>query len=363
MRSFSFAVAVFLLLCPLTFAEKSGALQIYSIDVEGGQSTLIVTPSGQSLLVDTGWADENGRDAGRIVSAAKLAGVKRIDYLLITHYHRDHVGGVTQLASRMPIGTFVDHGRNQEDSDVTRKDYAAYEQLLAKQNAKHIVAKPGDRIPFKDVEVEILAGAGEHITAALPGAGENNPSCGSEPAPPEDISENARSLGFILKYGQFSFLDLGDLNKKKESDLVCPKNLIGKVDLFLVSHHGLDQSNSKALVNAIHSRVAIMNNGAHKGGSPAAWQAVEDSGVEDLWQLHYAVDSNAGHNAPSRLIANVDDSDGNYLKVTAQRDGSFAVLNSRNQFMKRYASAGKQSSVSRDFDFSRANGFAFLDSL
>jgi beta-lactamase superfamily II metal-dependent hydrolase len=341
MRSFWLAIAVFLVLCASTSAQTrksdaGNALQIFSIDVEGGQATLIVGPSGESLLVDTGWAAENGRDADRIASAAKLAGIKQIDYLLITHYHHDHVGGVTQLASRIPIGTFVDHGPNLEDSDVTRNDYAAYEQLLAKEKARHIVVKPGDRVPMKDVEIQILTGAGEHISAALQGAGEANPSCESEPTPPEDTTENSRSLGFILKYGDFSFLDLGDLTKKKELDLVCPKNLIGKVDLFLVSHHGLDQSNSKALVNAIHSRVAIMNNGAHKGGSPSAWQAVEDSGVEDLWQLHYAVDSNAAHNAPSNFIANQGDSDGSYLRVTARQDGSFEILNSRNQFQKRY---------------------------
>lgn len=349
MGSSAITVAVLLLVSALTFAQTSKpashagtALQIYSVDVEGGQATLIVSPSGESLLVDTGWADANGRDADRILSAAKLAGIKQIDYLLITHYHHDHVGGVTQLADRVNIGTFIDHGPNLEDSDVTRSDYATYGQLLAKQNARHLVVKPGDRIPIKYVDILILTGAGEHVSAAMPGAGEANPSCGSEPAAPEDATENSRSLGFILTYGEFRFLDLGDLTKKKELDLVCPANLIGKVDLFLVSHHGLDQSNSKALANAIHPRVAIMNNGAHKGGSPSAWQAVEDSGVEDLWQLHYAVDSNAAHNSPSKLIANVGDSDGNYLKVTAQTDGSFEILNSRNQFAKRYLIRNEQ---------------------
>jgi beta-lactamase superfamily II metal-dependent hydrolase len=357
MRPLSFAVAVLLLLWAITAsAQTTGAtsrgaaeLQIYAIDVEGGQATLIVAPSGQSLLVDTGWDGFENRDADRITSAAKLAGIKQIDYLLITHYHRDHVGGVTQLADRMKIGTFIDHGPNQEDTEVTRSNYAAYEQLLAKLKPKHIVAKPGDRIPIKGLDLTMLAAAGEHVSNPMPGAGEPNPTCDSEPASPDDTSENARSLGFVLKYGEFRFLDLGDLPKKKEMDLVCPKNLIGKVDLFLMTHHGLDESNSKALANAIGARVAIMNNGPHKGGSPNAWQAVEDSGVEDLWQLHYAMDSNAGHNSPSKLIANINESDGNYIKVTVRPDGSFAVLNSRNQFEKKYPPARKQSSARRDF--------------
>ncbi len=310
---------------------------MYFIDVEGGQSTLIVTPSGQSLLIDTGWPGNDGRDADRIMGAAHQAGLKQIDYVLITHYHRDHVGGVPQLVDGIKVGTFIDHGPNMEDSDVTRTDYAAYEKAIA--GHAHVVVKPGWGLPINGIEVHVLTAAGEHIDEPLPGAGEANPYCASEPTPAVDPSENARSVGVLVTYGHFRFLDLGDLTRKKELELACPNDMIGTVDLFLVSHHGLDQSNSKALVWALHPRVAVMNNGARKGGSPAAWQIVHDSpGLEDLWQLHYAEESDHEHNVAADHIANVKENcEGKSLKVVAEADGSFTLTNSRTGQEKTYA--------------------------
>jgi competence protein ComEC len=317
-------------------SAKTKPLRIYSIDVEGGQSTLIVGPQGQSLLVDTGWPGFQGRDAARIAATVKAAGLKRIDYVLITHFHRDHVGGVTQLVERVKVGEFVDHGPNQEDSADTREDYAAYQKLI--EHRAHVSLKPGQGLPFVGIRVQVLTAAGEHIEDPLPGAGEANPYCAGEAEAPVDTSENARSLGLLVTYGKFRFLDLGDLTKRKELELMCPNNRIGTVDLFLVSHHGFDQSNSRALVDAVHPRVAIMNNGAHKGGSPAAWQTVHDSpGLEDLWQLHYAVEGGKDHNVNEKMIANVDESsDGHGIEVSADSDGSFTVVNSRNGFRKAY---------------------------
>ena len=334
--AFVLSGSFWLALTPAAWAGQK-PLQIYSIDVEGGQSTLIVSPSGQSILVDAGWADFKGRDADRIAAAAKAAKVKRIDYLVITHYHGDHVGGVTQLAEQMKIGTFVDHGPNQENSGDTRKNYEAYEKLV--KHAPHAVVRAGDGLPVKGISVEVLTAAGGHLSRPLPGAGEANPYCSAEPEPPVDTSENAQSLGLLITYGKFRFLDMGDLTKRKELELVCPNNPIGTVDLFLVSHHGMDSSNSKALVWAVHPRVAIMNNGAHKGGSPAAWQIVHDSpGLEDLWQLHYAVAGGQEHNVAERFIANPEEKGdaGNYIKVTAEPDGTFTVINERNQYRKTY---------------------------
>jgi len=324
----------------LTFAGGALAkapkpLQIYFIDVEGGQATLVVSPSRESMLIDTGWPDINGRDAERIVRAAKAAKIKQIDYVLITHYHRDHVGGVTQLAERMKIVTFVDHGPNLEDSDAAREDYAAYEKVVAK--ARRIMVRAGDGIPIKGLTVRVLTAAGEHIADPLPGAGEANMYCDSEPDAPPDPSENARSLGVLITYGKFRFIDLGDLTKKKELELACLNNLVGKVDLYLVTHHGLDQSNAKAIVWGLHPRVAIMNNGAHKGGSPEAWQTVHDSpGLEDLWQLHYAEDAGKEHNTGEKFIANSGGKDGNYINVAADPDGRFTVENSGNRFRREY---------------------------
>jgi competence protein ComEC len=325
-----------LLVLPLVWAKASKALQIYFIDVEGGQATLIVSPLGGSLLIDTGWPDENGRDANRIMAAAKAAGVARLDYVLITHFHRDHVGGVPQLADRIHIGTFIDHGTLQEDSPVTNEDFAAYQKVLPR--AKHILAKPGEAIPLAGVGVRVLTSATAHIAAALPGAGQPNPYCAAEPEAPADPTENQQSVGVLVTFGQFRFIDLGDLTKRREIELVCPNNLVGSVDLYLTTHHGWDQSNAKAIVDALHPRVAIMNNGAKKGGSPSVWQIVHDSpGLQDLWQLHFSEEGGPAHNVAEPMIANPQGDDlGKYLEVTALANGTFTVQNSRNGVSKTY---------------------------
>ena len=337
MRFLVHFVAVILLSGLATAQKSTGSMQIYSIDVEGGQSTLIVSPSGESMLIDTGWAGFEGRDAERIAAAAKSAGVKRIDYVVITHYHRDHVGGVAQLAEKMPVGTFVDHGANTEDSDQTRSLYTEYEKVLERTKSRHLVVKPGDMIPIKGLEVKVLAAAGKVIESGVAKA-EPNGLCASEPKVEEDKTENAASVGMVVTYGKFRLLDLGDLTKKKELELVCPQNRIGQVDLLIVSHHGLSASNSRAFVHAVRPRVAIMNNGPHKGANPEAWQIVHDSpDLEDLWQLHYADDSDKAHNVDAKLIANNDDNvEGNYVKAVARKDGSFAMVNSGNGFEKKY---------------------------
>jgi competence protein ComEC len=312
-------------------------LQIYFIDVEGGQATLVVTPLGQSLLIDTGWPGNEGRDADRIVAAAHQAGIQQLDFVLITHYHRDHVGGVPQLVDGIKVGTFVDHGPNQEDSEVTRVDYAAYEKAIA--GRAHVVVKPGWGLPIKGLQIQVLSAAGDHITKPVAGAGEANPYCKSQPAEADDITENARSIGVLLTYGKFRFLDLGDLTKKKEMEIACPNNLVGTVDLFLVTHHGADLSNPKPLVWALHPRVAVIDNGPRKGASPAAWQIVHDSpGLEDLWQSHYAAESDKDHNVADERIANVKENcEGKYIKVAAEPDGTFTVTNARTGEQKTYA--------------------------
>ncbi len=335
MRLYSLALALTVLVAPWVHAAKT--LEVFFIDVEGGQSTLFVSPSGQSLLVDTGWRGFDGRDAARIVEAAKKAHIKRLDYVLITHYHRDHVGGVPALANVMKIGTFIDHGPNREDSKVTKEDYFDYERTLPKA-ADHIVAKPGDTIPVKGLDITVLAADGEHIATPLAGAGQPNPACASAKPRQNDPSENARSIGILVTLGKFRIVDLGDLTWNKELALMCPNNPIGTVDVFLTSHHGLSQSNSPQLVDALRPRVAIMNNGARKGGSPAAWQTVHDSpGLEDLWQLHYSMEGAKDHNTADPMIANIDENcQGLYLRLTATSDGSFTVYNPRNKYEKSY---------------------------
>lgn len=333
MRSY-FALLASLCLLPAAHAAKE--LEIYFIDVEGGQATLIVAPSGQSMLVDAGWPGYGARDAERIAAAAKAAKVKKLDYVLITHYHTDHVGGVGNLVERLPVGTFIDHGPNTETSKTAKELDATYAKALA--GARHMVVKPGEKIPLKGVELEVVTANGQHIQNPLAGAGQPNPACSGAMEKSPDPSENARSAGFVLKYGSFRFLDLGDLTWNKELELVCPNNRIGTASVLLVSHHGLDQSNSPALVHAVHPRVAIINNGAKKGGSPAAYRVVRSSpGLEDIWQLHFALAGEKANNAPDPFIANLDPNcEGKAIRLTANSDGSFTVTNERNKYSKTY---------------------------
>ena len=320
--------------------DTTKALQIYFVDVEGGQATLFITPEGKSLLIDTGWPDNNGRDAERIVAAAKDAGIKKIDFVLITHFHDDHVGGAPQLAAKIPIGTFIDHGENREaNSEGVQRVFAAYQQLLATGTYKHITAKPGEVLPITGMQVRVVSGDGELIERPLPGGGKENPSCANAAKPLVDVTENPRSVGTLITFGKLRILDLGDLTMGKEMELMCPMNKIGRVDIYVVSHHGWSQSGSPVLVHAIAPRVAIMDNGAKKGGSPTAWDVIEKSpGLEDLWQLHYSEEGGDTHNVAAPFLANLSGPDtGHYLKVTAAVDGSFAVFNSRNRETKKYA--------------------------
>jgi competence protein ComEC len=317
----------------------SKELKVYFVDVEGGQATLFVTPAGQSLLIDTGWSGNNGRDADRIVAAAKAAGIQKIDYVLITHFHEDHVGGLPQLVARIPVSTFVDHGDNREAGDApTLKDWQAYQELLATGKYKRLTLKPGDTLPVKGIEGTVVSSDGALVANPLPGAGEQNASCGESEQRAGDQTENPRSLGTLFTFGKLKILDLGDLTWDKEMQLMCPVNKIGKVDIYIVSHHGWQQSGSPALVHGIAPHVAIMDNGAKKGGTPSAWDIIKSSPhLEDLWQLHFSEEGGSAHNVPAEFIANPEGFDaGNYLELTANTDGSFDVFNSRTQKAKHY---------------------------
>ncbi len=337
------------LLSPILWGQQKKALEAYFIDVEGGQSTLFVSSSGQSLLVDTGWP--GARDAGRIASVAKLAGVSQIDYLVLTHYHADHAGGVADLAPLIPIKNFVDHGPSAEEARNVPQNYAAY--LKVRGEGKHILAKPGDKIPVPGIDVQVISSAAETIAKPLAGAGVANPLCANfvpkdETLDPLVGGENKQSVGVVISLGKFRLGDYGDLTWNKEHDLACPNNLIGALDVYVVSHHGQDISSLPMLVHAEHPRVAIMDNGAKKGGAVATFETLKTSpGLEDLWQLHYAVDA-GDHNMPEKFIANLgtggtaatgvpDEGAVNYIQLTARPDGSFTVKNSRGGYHKDYA--------------------------
>jgi beta-lactamase superfamily II metal-dependent hydrolase len=351
-------------------AQTAGDLRIYTIDVEGGGATLYVPPSGESLLIDTGNGDAAARrDADRIMAAVSDAGLKQIDHLITTHYHGDHVGGVAELASRIPIKHFIDHGTNVEPQGTAAKFVAAYEQLW--RNAQHTVAKPGDTIRIAGLDVRVVTSAGKVITSALPGAGQQNPFCaGASPITP-DPTENAQSVGISLVFGRFRVAHLGDLTWNGELELMCPTNKFGTADLFIVSHHAQQRpsamSNSAALVHGLRPRVAISSNGLRKGAQVAAMQVLFSSpGLDDLWQLHASEFSGQEYTVPGAFIANWADDNGaamtiaptdplpqggtvathngaaQYLRVVAQRDGTFSVTNTRNGFSKTYRTAPRQ---------------------
>ncbi len=331
MKTYLLALAFLSSVSVLRAAET---LDMYVIDTEGGKALLIVAPAGESMLIDAGFPGYNDRDAIRIEEAAQAAGVKRFDYLVVTHYDLDHVNNVPATVARIPAGTFVDHGPAAVKDPATTAAVKDYEAVVAK--AKHLVVKAGDKIPFKGVDVLVVTSAGQAIKTPVAGGGAPNPFC--ERTPPmvwkgtnEDESENAQSVGLLFTFGRFRMLDLGDLTWNEERALMCPNNPIGTVDVFMVSHHGNDISNSPALVHALRPRVAIMNNGARKVGAPATLKVLRSSpGLEALYQLHWSVRGGVEGNAPDEFIANLQgSSDGKWIKVSASQDGSFTVTNGR----------------------------------
>jgi beta-lactamase superfamily II metal-dependent hydrolase len=325
-----------LLLCLApAFAAKRKTLDIYFVDVEGGQATLMVTPAGESLLFDAGWPGFEGRDAKRIAEAAKHAGLQHLDYLVMTHYHTDHVGGVAPLAALLPVKTFVDHGENTETGRQADQFTASYQKAIG--SARRLTVKPGDTIPLKDVKVQVVAARGVTIGNALPGAGKPNPLCEGYPRKQDDPSENGRSIAVLITFGKFRFVNLSDLTWNKELDLACPANKIGTADLFQTSHHGVDLSNPKPLVHALAPRVIVMNNGLRKGGSPSAWQILNSSpGLKDMYQLHLSQAGGKENNVPAERIANPEGDPGHYLLVQAEKNRKMAVTNARTGQAKEY---------------------------
>jgi len=344
MRKFLAAPALIVFIA-LTCAAAGAAgreLQIYFIDVEGGQSTLIVTPAGETLLVDTGYPGRDGRDPDRIQAAMRDAKVSRIDYLLITHMHEDHNGGASELARRVPIGAFIDYGSPVETGDDVVAAFKAYSEARdkdGKNGPPHVIPKPGDRLPLLGLDVRVLSADGATIATPLDGAGQPNAACASYEARPFASRENPRSLGIHVRYGRFRFLDLGDLVGPSLLSLVCPNNLIGEIDAYLITHHANADTNVAPFLAAIRPRVAIANNGAYKGGSPPTWTALrQHDEIEGVWQLHKSM-IDGSDNFPDTFIANLDfglRDHGAWLKLTANDDGSFTMINGRTGWTRTY---------------------------
>jgi beta-lactamase superfamily II metal-dependent hydrolase len=338
-------------------------LDIYVVDVEGGNGTLFVTPAGESVLIDTGNANGAVRDVGRIMDAIKDAGLTQIDHLILTHYHGDHFGGMELLSKQIPIKEFIDHGPNVQPGVGADWERDVYPKLYA--NAKHTVAKPGDRIALKGVDWRIVASAGEIVKSPLPGAGKANPECANY-KPIDNNAEDPMSVASYITFGKFRTAHLGDLTRNMEFKLMCPNTTLPPVDLFLGLHHGQDSSNSPVMDHALRPRVGIMNNGTRKGGEPYTMMSIHSApGFEDLWQMHFSLLSGQEYTEPGMFIANllddpsavmpvapmptpapgaagiqpapVHNGKAYWIKVSAQPDGTFTVTNQRNGFSKTYA--------------------------
>ena len=331
----------FLLLCavPALMLAQSGKLSIYWVDVEGGGATLMVTPSGQALLVDTGNPAPDDRDAKRIYEAAQLAGLKKIDYLLTTHFHGDHVGGLPALVKLIPIDHYLDHGDSMELQNP--RDQARFDAYKAIVEGKRTIVKVGDRVPLKDVRVEIVSSNGEVLAKPINGGGAN-PHCADAVRKDPDKTENQRSAGILVTFGKFTFLNVADLTWDKEMELACPVNKLGTVTVFQATHHGFygDLSGAPAFIAAVQPQVVVVNNGPMKGLPASAWERMAKiAGVEGIWQGHVSLATDKAHNTTEEMIANPEATaqcKGNWIKLTVSADGKYSVTNGRNGFSKDY---------------------------
>lgn len=349
MRSFAIVVLAALL---VPAVQAANTLDIYTIDVEGGKAVLIVSPSGESMLIDAGWPEAPGRVASvdRIVETVKGAGLKQIDHLVISHFDGDHLGDVPQLASKIPIRHIYDHGEFQPPPanpdpqfkarvDAALERFRAYDEVRRKIG--HTVLKVGDKVPLKGVEVKVLTAGGKLLAKPLKGAGQPNPLCAAHPQAAvieRDVEDNL-SVGLLITLGKFRMLDLADLEAHHSHDLVCPNNLIGTVDVYHVNVHGQFKGIAPELIGAVHPRVAIMGNGARKGADPPSWPVLRATpGLEDIWQDHYSAAGSKDTNPPDDYIANLEPVDGGKLiKLLAESNGKFTLTNTRNGFRKSYA--------------------------
>ncbi len=377
-----------LLLASVILAVAQKPLDIYFMDMEGGHATLYVSPSGQSMLIDTG--SPGDRDVDRIMAVLEAAGVKQIDYMVLSHYHGDHVGGLEALAKRIPIKHYVDHGPSVEPREQVPGFQKIYADLYEK--APRTIVKPGDKIPVAGLDITVVTSANQVLKKPMAGAGKANPACAA--FQPRDESrvdpDNPQSVGLVIANGKFRTINLADFTWNSEKELMCPNNPIGTVDLYLTSHHGIDQSGSPALVHALHPRVAVMHNGTRKGGAASTYATLHSSpGLEDIWQLHWAWNGGIEQNPAGIYIANLDDKEtianviqnpptqlqfgtggrgpgapgappaattataaagggrgpgraghtgpAFWIKVSAMADGSFTITNTRNGFTKTYA--------------------------
>jgi len=355
-----------------TVSAQSGSLtaskdlKIVMVDVEGGAAILFVTPEHKSLLIDTGWAPGIGgprpapgeptqppppSSADRIAAAAALLGVTKIDFLLMTHYHADHLGGLQALLAKLPVDTFIDHGPNREqpaaNANPRQLSFAPAtlypNWVAAYQGHRHISAQVGLKLDIGSMHLEFVTSDGAVLASLLHGGGENNPFCiGVQPMSRDGGEENARSLGIVITFGKTRILDLGDLTWNKETELLCPANKVGKVDVYFVTGHGMDLSSSPP-TEALDPLVALMQNGPMKGSDAAVINTVDSyPDLQGFWREHYSVrypDLNGDPNYIANLNQQPDQ--GYSISVDITPKGTITVTNDRNQFSKVYHARGR----------------------
>jgi competence protein ComEC len=323
--------------CASNTPIENGTMDIYVIDTCGGKAMIITTPEGEKMLIDAGYPRRDNRDTKRVIDAAKSLGIKEFDYVVATHYDTDHSGNIASVDANIPGKVFIDHGDPIPSfGNRPNRDYTSYINCIGQR--KRISVKPGDTLPVKGLKITVVTAGSKALTEPLEGAGKPNPFAETT-KPTSQMDNNIGSIGLLYEFGKFKMLDLADLLASVEYDLMCPDNKVGTVDLFMVSHHGYKVSNSKFLIHAIAPKAAIMNNSPTKGGEAAVFDILKTSpGMQDIWQLHNA--NNAGDkNSPEQFIANPEPEQqcpGRMIKVSAKKDGTFTITNSRNSFSKTY---------------------------
>jgi beta-lactamase superfamily II metal-dependent hydrolase len=323
----------------LSAQAQQDTLDIYWIDADGGAATLIVTPAGESVLMDAGFSLPDDGHARRIVAAMTDADIDSLDYFIASHFHGDHVGGALALSELVEIGEFVDHGesveKDTERGRVAWEGYLAALKLATRRSSS--AARPGDILPLRGVDLTIVVSNREVPLQPMSPQGSNALCHGADPGP-EDAGENSRSVGYIVTLGDFEFLNLGDLTFGGQHVLACPENLVGVVDLMQVPHHG--NGIAPQLVSALAPTAAVSSTGARKGGSPDGYMAMANvPGIEGIWQLHRALGTDDEHNTSDPMIANLDENGdtGYWIKAEVQPDGSsYRIINARNQHRETY---------------------------
>lgn len=324
---------------PVAAVAQSSSLDIYWIDADGGAATLIVTPERESVLMDAGFGLPDDAHAKRVVAAMEDAGIEEIDYFIASHFHGDHVGGVEALASLVTIGEFVDHGESvEQNTERGRPAWEGYLRALEMaERTSSSPVRPGDVLPLRGVALSIVTSNLEVPLRPLDPQGPNA-LCNGADAGPHDEGENARSVGYLLQFGEFDFLNLGDLTFRGQHAVACPENLIGVVDLMQVPHHG--NGIAPQLMGALNATVAVSSTGARKGGSPEGYEAVmASSDLESVWQLHRALGADDEHNTDPQMIANLTEENdaGHWIKASVvPGEPGFTVTNARNGHTRSY---------------------------